>query len=195
LAYGRFWWFLGPLTIFPLWQGQAADWSYERGSAVFGSLVGHTIYGLLVGLVYATIDRLWLGFFVESDPIHREVEGPGTRTLQSLGWGAVASLAGGLFFSLIMVASGSLTWTTEAAGAMMSFLIGHLVYRAATALIFILLQWRHQVTPRPPPARPQRPSPAQGCHPGAGSLALCAGFKGKHNDRRTRPSSTVLLSF
>ncbi len=216
LAYGLFWWFLGPLTILPLWQGQAVDWSYERGSALFGSLVGHAIYGLLVGLVYAAVDRLWLGFFVESDPIHREVEGPGTRTLQSLGWGAVASLAGGLLFSLIMVAigllprvaelaggvspllgfvvhmiisaligmsfgllfqyeapnlgsgvawglvyglawwfigpltllpillGGSLTWTTEAAGAMMPSLIGHLVYGAATALVFMLLQRRHQ---------------------------------------------------
>lgn len=216
LAYGLFWWFLGPLTIFPLWQGQAVDWSYERGSALFGSLVGHAIYGLLVGLVYAAVDRLWLGFFVESDPIHREVEGPGTRTLQSLGWGAVAGLTGGLLFSLIMVAigllprvaelaggvspllgfvvhmiisaligmsfgllfqyeapnlgsgvawglvyglawwfigpltllpillGGSLTWTTEAAGATMPSLIGHLVYGAATALVFMLLQRRHQ---------------------------------------------------
>ena len=108
LAYGLFWWFLGPLTIMPLWQGKPVDWSYERGSALFGSLVGHAIYGLLVGLVYAAIDRLWLSFFVDTDPIHREVEGPGTRTLQSLGWGAVASLAGGLLFSLIMVAIGFL---------------------------------------------------------------------------------------
>jgi uncharacterized membrane protein YagU involved in acid resistance len=216
LAYGLFWWFLGPLTIMPIWQGNPVDWSYERGSALFGSLVGHAIYGLLVGLVYAASDRLWLGFFVESDPIHREVEGPGTRTLQSLGWGAVASLAGGLLFSLIMVAvgflptvaelvggvspvlgfvvhmvisaligmsfgllfqyeapnlgsgiawglvyglawwfigpltllpillGGSLTWTTEAAGALMPSLIGHLVYGAATALVFMLLQRRHQ---------------------------------------------------
>ncbi len=39
---------------------------------------------------------------------------------------------------------GSLTWTTEAAGAMMPSLIGHLVYGAATALVFMLLQRRHQ---------------------------------------------------
>jgi uncharacterized membrane protein YagU involved in acid resistance len=217
LAYGLFWWFLGPLTIMPLWQGNPVDWSYERGGVLFGSLVGHAIYGLLVGLVYAAIDRLWLAFFVETDPIYREVEGPGTRTLQSLGWGAAASLAGGLLFSLIMVAigflpkvaelvggaspvlgfgvhmiisaligmsfgllfqyeapnlgsgvawglvyglawwfigpltllpillSGSLTWTTEAAGALMPSLIGHLVYGAATALVFMLLQRRRQV--------------------------------------------------
>jgi uncharacterized membrane protein YagU involved in acid resistance len=216
LAYGLFWWFLGPLTIMPIWQGNPVDWSYERGSVLFGSLIGHAIYGLLVGLVYAALDRLWISFFVETDPIHREVEGPGTRTLQSLGWGALASLAGGLLFSLIMVATGflpkvaelvggaspvlgfgvhmiisaligmsfgvlfqyeapnlgsgvawglvyglawwfigpltllpillgaSLTWTVEAAGAAMPSLIGHLIYGAATALIFMLLERRHQ---------------------------------------------------
>ncbi len=134
LAYGLFWWFLGPLTILPLWQGQAVDWSYERGSALFGSLVGHAIYGLLVGLVYAAVDRLWLGFFVESDPIHREVEGPGTRTLQSLGWGAVASLAGGLLFSLIMVAIGLLPRVAELAGGV-SPLLGFVVHMIISALI------------------------------------------------------------
>lgn len=216
LAYGLFWWFLGPLTLMPIWQGQTVDWSYERGSALFGSLVGHAIYGILVGLVYASIDRLWLAFFVESDPIHREIQGPGTRTLQSLGWGAVASLAGGFLFSLIMVAinflpqvaeligsasplwgfgvhmvisaligmsfgllfqyeapnpgsgvawglvyglawwfigpltlmpillGASLPWTTEAANALLPSLIGHLIYGASTALIFMVLERRHQ---------------------------------------------------
>lgn len=216
MAYGLLWWFLGPLTILPIWQGHAVDWSYTQGSALFGSLVGHVIYGLLVGLIYAAIDRLWIGFFFESDPLHREVEGTGSRTLQSLGWGIVASLAGGLLFSLVMVATGTLpvvaslvggaspvlgflvhmgisaligmsfgllfqyeapslgagvawglvyglawwfigpltllpillgstfTWTVEAAAATLPSLIGHLIYGAATAFVFMLLQRRHQ---------------------------------------------------
>ncbi|MCA1696881.1 MAG: DUF1440 domain-containing protein, partial [Actinobacteria bacterium] len=108
LAYGFLWWFLGPLTLLPILQGSAPDWSYEQGGALFGSLVGHVMYGLLLGLVYAALNRLWVGFFYASDPINREVEGPGKRTLRSLGWGALASLAGGLLFSLIMVATGVL---------------------------------------------------------------------------------------
>jgi uncharacterized membrane protein YagU involved in acid resistance len=215
LAYGFFWWFLGPLTLLPLLGGNSPDWSYEQGSALFGSLVGHVIYGLLVGLVYAALDRLWIGFFYESDPINREVEGPGTRTLLSLGWGAAASVAGGLLFSLVMVATGVLPivanlvggsspvlgftvhmgistligmsygllfryeapdaassvvwgmlyglvwwfvgyltllplllggpflWTTEAADAGLPSLIGHLIYGAALALVFVLLERRH----------------------------------------------------
>jgi hypothetical protein len=77
LAYGILWWFLGPLTLLPILRGDLPDWSYQQGGALFGSLVGHVIYGLLLGLVYAALDRLWVGFFYDSDPINREVEGPG----------------------------------------------------------------------------------------------------------------------
>jgi uncharacterized membrane protein YagU involved in acid resistance len=215
LAYGILWWFLGPLTLLPILRGDLPDWSYQQGGALFGSLVGHVIYGLLLGLVYAALDRLWVGFFYDSDPINREVEGPGTRTLRSLGRGAVASLAGGLLFSLVMVATGALpqianlvggssavlgfvvhigisaligmsygvlfsheaydlgsgiawgltyglawwfvgyltlfpillghpfVWTTEAAAAGLPSLVGHLIYGAATACVFLLLERRH----------------------------------------------------
>ena len=215
MAYGLFWWFLGPLTILPLWMGRALDWSSAQGSALFGPLVGHLVYGLVIGLTYAAIDRLWVGFFTESDPINREPEGVGSRTLYSLQWGVVASLAGGLLFSLVMLATGVLptlarlvggsspalgfvvhlgisaivgmsygllfqheapdfgsgiawgllygliwwfigpltlmpillgstfTWTTVAAVALLPSLIGHLIYGAATACVFLMLERRH----------------------------------------------------
>jgi hypothetical protein len=215
MAYGMLWWFLGPLTIKPLWQGQPLDWSYVRGGALFGSLVGHIVYGLIVGLIYAAVDRLWVGFFTESDPINREPEGPGARVLYSLEWGAVASLAGGLLFSGVMLATGALprvaslvggsspvlgflvhmgisalvgmsygmlfqheapnvgsgiawgvlygviwwfigpltlmpvllggsfTWTTTAASTRLPSLIGHMLYGAATAVVFLVLERRH----------------------------------------------------
>ena len=108
MAYGMFWWFLGPLTIMPAWLGRPLDWSFTHGSALFGSLVGHIIYGLIVGLVYAAVDRLWVGFFTGSDPINREPEGAGTRFLYSLGWGAVASLVSGFLFSLVLLFTGFL---------------------------------------------------------------------------------------
>jgi uncharacterized membrane protein YagU involved in acid resistance len=70
LGYGLFWWFLGPLTLLPILQGVPIDWSYTHGAALFGSLVGHVVYGLLVGLIYAALDRLWVVFFIESDPLY-----------------------------------------------------------------------------------------------------------------------------
>ena len=30
MGYGLFWWFLGPLTIMPVWLGAPLDWSYTR---------------------------------------------------------------------------------------------------------------------------------------------------------------------
>ncbi len=214
-GYGLFWWFLGPLTIMPIWQGARLDWSYNRASMLFGSLIGHIIYGLIVGLIYAAIDKLWVGFFKNTDPINREPEGAGSRFLYSLRWGAVASLAGGFLFSLVMMAigflpevaslvggsshalgfavhmlisaligmsygllfrheapdfgsgvawglvygliwwfvgpltlmpillGGTFTWTAEAAGALLPSLIGHLIYGAATAVVFLALERRH----------------------------------------------------
>jgi hypothetical protein len=107
-AYGMFWWFLGPLTILPKWQGHSLDWTYERGGALFGSLVGHIIYGVIVGVVYGVLDRLWVGFTKNSDPINREPEGPGSRVLHSAGYGALASVVGGSLFTVVMLAAGFL---------------------------------------------------------------------------------------
>ncbi|MBI3246121.1 MAG: hypothetical protein HYZ50_06405 [Deltaproteobacteria bacterium] len=215
LGYGLFWWFLGPLTLLPLLQGNPLDWSYVHGAALFGSLIGHVIYGIIVGLCYAVADRLWVGFFIESDPLHRSPESAGAHTLRSFGWGIVASLVGGLVFSLVMAATGALsrvaalvggsspllgflihlllslpigvsygllfqresptvgagviwgmlyglvwwflgpltflpvllngsfTWTCEAAGAALPELVGHLLYGATTAMVFLFLEQRH----------------------------------------------------
>jgi uncharacterized membrane protein YagU involved in acid resistance len=215
-AYGLLWWFLGPLTFLPILQGRAVDWSFQRGSVLFGSLVGHLIYGIIAGLAYAFLDRVWVGFFYESDPLRREPEGSGTQLLHNLGWGLVASLVGGLLFSLIMLSTGTLPrvaaivggnsvllgfvvhliisvligmsygflftheapdfgtslawglvygllwwflgpltlfplllggsvlWNLAAVGQVLPSLLGHLIYGAATALVFTLLQRRHK---------------------------------------------------
>jgi hypothetical protein len=107
-AYGMLWWFIGPLTILPKWEGRMLDWSYERGGALFGPLVAHIIYGLIVGLLYGALDRLWVGFTKNSDPINREPEGPGSLVLHSVGYGVVAGALGGLLCTVILLLSGSL---------------------------------------------------------------------------------------
>jgi hypothetical protein len=118
----------------PMWQGNPLDWSYERSSALFGSLVGHIVYGLIVGLIYAAADRLWVGFFTESDPINREPEGPGSRVLYSLQWGALASLVGGLLFSLIMLATGVLPTVANLVGGS-SPILGFFVHMCISAMV------------------------------------------------------------
>jgi hypothetical protein len=106
LGFGIFWWFCGPLTLGPVLSGAAVDWSADQGASLFGSLVGHIIYGLILGVIYAAIDRAWLRLFVQSDPLNREPEGPGVNVLRSLGWGALAGLAGGVAASPVLLATG-----------------------------------------------------------------------------------------
>ena len=116
MAYGIFWWFLGPLTIAPLWQRQPLDWSSGRAAELFGPLIGYIVYGLIVGLLYAVVDRLTVRFLTESDPIRREPEGPGVRFIRLAEWGAAAGLAGGLLYTLVLVATGSLSQIAAVAG-------------------------------------------------------------------------------
>jgi uncharacterized membrane protein YagU involved in acid resistance len=115
-GYGIMWWFLGPLTLLPVAGGLGIDWSYTNAANQFPVLAGHVMYGLIVGLVYAVIDRMWVRFFRESDPINREPEGPGVRVWHSVKWGAMASLAGGLLFSLLLLSAGYLPKLAELAG-------------------------------------------------------------------------------
>lgn len=144
LAYGMLWWFLGPLTLEPLLGGAAPDWSLAAARARYGLLVGYALFGVLAGLVYAVLDRAWVRFFYESDPILREREGVGTRTALSLGWGAAAGLAGGVPFAVIMSATGILPYVARlvhSESAVAGVLV-HFTISAAAGMLFGLLYAR-----------------------------------------------------
>ena len=121
LGFGIFWWFFGPLTLLRLASGMPLDWSAQQGSAVFGSLVGHILYGLILGIAYATIDKVWVRLFIQSDPLNREIEGPGLHILRSLGWGAMAGLIGGLVSMPVMIATGVLPRITGVESTFVGF--------------------------------------------------------------------------
>jgi hypothetical protein len=109
LGYTMCWWFAGPLTLFPLLRGMPLNWSTDAASNLFGALVGFILYGIILGIVYATFDRAWVRLFIESDPINREPEGPGFRLFRSLEWGGLAGFAGGIVSSPFMFAAHVLT--------------------------------------------------------------------------------------
>ena len=122
-------------------DGLPLDWSAEQGSALFGSLVGYILYGLVLGVAYATLDRIWVRLFISSDPLNREVEGPGLHVLRSLGWGALAGLGGGLLSAPILVATGVLSKVAglETTLSGVGGLTVHLVVSALVGMTYGLL--------------------------------------------------------
>jgi len=55
LFYGAFWWVLGGLFLMPVWLGMRA---FVIDETAWKSLVGHLIYGTLLGAVYGLVSPL-----------------------------------------------------------------------------------------------------------------------------------------
>ncbi len=53
VIYGAAWWVLGPLILMPLMMGMGLGFAMAFTPPILMSLVGHLIYGLIAGLVYA----------------------------------------------------------------------------------------------------------------------------------------------
>ncbi len=134
MAYGILWWFLGGLTLLALLLGDPVTWTTAAASEQVGSLVGHVVYGLLLGLLYSVLDRFWRVLFVESDPLNYEATGPGIRTLRAMGWGLVASLVGGLAFGAVMWSTGELEMVAALVGRS-SALAGFGVHLAVSSIV------------------------------------------------------------
>jgi uncharacterized membrane protein YagU involved in acid resistance len=134
VAYGYLWWVLGELTIFPLWLGQGVTWSLENGRAAFPGLTGHLIWGLLLGVVYALVERIRRELFTESLPWEREVEGPGTRGIRALGLGLLAGVAGGVAYALALLYLNELPMLAGLAGSQ-SPVVGFVVALVVSALL------------------------------------------------------------
>jgi hypothetical protein len=109
MAYAMFWWFLGSMTLFPILEGRRPDWSAANAGELFGPMVGHIFYGLILGVVYSGVNYIWTRLFVDSDPLNRRREGPGIRLAVSVGWGLAAGLAGGVVALPYMIQTGVIT--------------------------------------------------------------------------------------
>lgn len=55
LSYGAAWWVLGPLTLMPLFMGMGlgVNWNAAAATEMLPSLMGHLIYGGILGVGYA----------------------------------------------------------------------------------------------------------------------------------------------
>ena len=57
LAYGGTWWLLGPLTLMPFFMGMGlgVNWNAAAAAKMLPSLLGHLIYGAILGTTYALL--------------------------------------------------------------------------------------------------------------------------------------------
>ncbi len=104
-------------------------------------MVGHILYGLILGVAYATLDRFWVRLFIQSDPLNREVGGVGVRVLRSLSWGAFAGLPGGIVASPVLLATHALPKIVGLDTSLTGFrgLLFHLLVSAAIGMTYGLL--------------------------------------------------------
>lgn len=146
IAWGMLWWCLGPLTALPWWRGEAIDWQSAAVGALYGAFVAHVVFGLALGLMHALLDQLWVGFFIASDPLHRDRQGIGGRAVLALVWGLSAGLVGGVVFAPVMWDRGMLPYVAQALGGS-SVAFGLCVHLAASALFGMVygLLFRSQV--------------------------------------------------
>ena len=58
LAYGVAWWILGPLTLMPFFMGigLGVNWNGAAMTAAMPSLVGHLIFGAVLGVTYRWLE-------------------------------------------------------------------------------------------------------------------------------------------
>ena len=57
--YGGIWWILGPLTLMPLFMGMGlgVNWNAAAATNMLPSLMGHLVYGAVLGLTYALFEN------------------------------------------------------------------------------------------------------------------------------------------
>lgn len=104
---GFFVWVAGPLSILPLLDGGRLAWSLEEARAAFPSLLGFLLLGAFCAAVYRWLDGLVRVLFADVQRSY-EQEGAGVEGLRSVGRGALAGLAGGIPFTLLIMRIGAL---------------------------------------------------------------------------------------
>ena len=63
LGYGALWWILGPLTLMPLLMGMGvgANWNAGAVAQAMPSLVGHLVFGGILGWTHARLGQVPVG--------------------------------------------------------------------------------------------------------------------------------------
>jgi uncharacterized membrane protein YagU involved in acid resistance len=64
VAYGFFWWILGPLTLMPILLGVTPQWTVEVAAGLSASLIGHLAYGAGLGIIFYLLEARYNPWWV-----------------------------------------------------------------------------------------------------------------------------------
>src|SRR5262249_48536188 len=103
--------------------------SIVGGSSLILGFIVNMIISAVIGMSYGLLFRY-------------EAPDFGSGVAWGLGYGLIWWFIGRLPFLPIRL-GGMFNWPTEPAGALLPSLIGHLIYGAATAVVFLVLERRH----------------------------------------------------
>lgn len=81
LLFGLLLWIVGPLTLPPLLEGEGPTWSAVEAGHTFPSLLGHLLYGGMIGLGFHILVTLYLRLNPEAEPAEVSALAPSKHVL------------------------------------------------------------------------------------------------------------------
>jgi len=115
-VYGFAWWVFAALTVEPLLFTVTLDWSQQAAARDAHLMPAYVLLGAGIAVGYT-----WLGLIAKvlfTDDIRLvRTEAAGKRGLRALGYGALSGLAGGLVFTVVMVAVGEFPLVAQMIGS------------------------------------------------------------------------------
>ncbi len=100
-------WIAGPLSLVPLLGAGHLAWSIDDARAAFPALLAYLLLGAAAAVIYRWLDGLVRLLFADVRRSHDQ-EGAGIEGLRAVGRGALAGLAGGVLFTLVIIRIGGL---------------------------------------------------------------------------------------
>lgn len=115
-AYGFLCWIVAGLTVPPLLSDGTLGWSPAAVASAADRLPAYLLLGAGIAAVFTGLGTVTRWLFVD-DIRTRHVESPGGRGGRSLRYGALAGVAGGLLFTVVMVLVNELPQVAGLVGA------------------------------------------------------------------------------
>jgi uncharacterized membrane protein YagU involved in acid resistance len=132
-VYGFVWWVLAGLTVEPLLYNVTLDWTHRTAAADIHLLPPYVLLGAGIAVLSTWLSTVARVLFVDDIRLVR-TEAAGRRGLLALGYGTLSGIAGGLVFTVVMVAIDKLPLVARMVGTN-SVVVGFVVHMVIAQVI------------------------------------------------------------